>query len=189
MCENLRRSVVWDTQATPFGTNNHSMVKVTSITCIPHSDIWSEKRLNLLTTSARIYAFSCCHTIGGLTICIQKPVLPSKVVTECRRVHDAGTVQQLTWRSRERRRSRTASGPWSAPSPSCRAGAPPCPPRSYSTASLCTADSCGHAARENIKTAASSMLLTKPTFLLTSSKFSRNWWRNCLFYLFILFIW
>ena len=31
------------------------------ITFLPHSDIWSEKQLNLLTKSVCFYAFSCCH--------------------------------------------------------------------------------------------------------------------------------
>ena len=40
----------------------------------PRSDFWSEKQLNLLTTSACLYAFSCCHMIIGLNICINKLV-------------------------------------------------------------------------------------------------------------------
>ena len=52
VCENPRRSAV--TQTTLSGTNNH-----TSITFIPHSEIWSEKQLNLLTMSACFYAFNC----------------------------------------------------------------------------------------------------------------------------------
>ena len=36
-------SSFWDTQTTLSGTNNHSTVKVTEITFLPHSDIWSQK--------------------------------------------------------------------------------------------------------------------------------------------------
>ena len=63
--ENPRRSAVSEIlQTTLSGTNNHSTVKVTWITFLPHSDIWSEKQLNLLTMSTCFYAFSCCHMIG-----------------------------------------------------------------------------------------------------------------------------
>ena len=70
-------SSFWDTLTTLSGTNNHSTVKVTLVTFLPHSDIWSEKQLNLLTTSACFYAFSCCHMIGWLNICINKLVYRS----------------------------------------------------------------------------------------------------------------
>ena len=58
-------------------TNNKSTVKFTSITFLPHSDIWSEKQPNLLTVSACLYAFSCCHIIGWLNILIKKLVYNS----------------------------------------------------------------------------------------------------------------
>ena len=66
-------SSFWDTQTTLSGTNNHSTVKVTLITFLPISVIWSEKQLNLLTMSACFYAFSCCHMIGWLNICPRSP--------------------------------------------------------------------------------------------------------------------
>ena len=59
-------SSYWDIQTTLSGTNNHSTVKVTKITFLSHSDIWSEKQLYLLTMSACCYAFSWCHMIGWL---------------------------------------------------------------------------------------------------------------------------
>ena len=61
-------------QSTLSGTNIHSTVKVTGITLLPHFDIWSEQQLNLFTTSAYFYAFSCCHMIGWLNIWINKLV-------------------------------------------------------------------------------------------------------------------
>ena len=67
----------WDTQTTLSGNNNHSMVKVTEIKFLPHSHIWSEQQLNLLTTSACFYAFSCWHMIAWLNICIKKLVYRS----------------------------------------------------------------------------------------------------------------
>ena len=75
--ENPKRFAVSEILTTLSGTNNHSMVKVTYIICISHSDIWSEKQLNLLTTSACFYAFSCCHVIGWLNTCINKLVYRS----------------------------------------------------------------------------------------------------------------
>ena len=90
--ENPRKAAGSDTHTTLSGANNHSTVKVTSITCIPYSDIWSEKQLNLLTMSAGFYAFSFCH-IGSLNVCINKLaylihllVIPNKGVTECRTI-------------------------------------------------------------------------------------------------------
>ena len=48
------------TQTTPSGANYPSVVKVTSITFPPHSDVWSEQQLNLLTMLL-FFALSCSH--------------------------------------------------------------------------------------------------------------------------------
>ena len=65
-------SSFWDTQSTPSGTSNLSTANATKIIFLPHSGIWSQKHLNLLTMSACFYAFSCCHIFAWLNICTNK---------------------------------------------------------------------------------------------------------------------
>ena len=73
-CVWSQQSEIIPPQTTLSGTNNHSTVKVTQITFLSHSVIWSEQQLNLLTISACCDTFSCCHMIGWLNISITKLV-------------------------------------------------------------------------------------------------------------------
>ena len=54
MCLVFWMCIFRDTQTTLSGTNNHSMLKVTLITFLPHSDIWSE---NSWTSWPRLHPF------------------------------------------------------------------------------------------------------------------------------------
>ena len=66
---------------TPSGTNDHSTVKVTNITFLPHSNVWSEQQLNLYAMSACLYALTCHHMIGKLNICINELVYRIQLLT------------------------------------------------------------------------------------------------------------
>ena len=64
-----------NTHTTQSGTHKHFTVKVNCITFIFLSDIWYEKQLNLLTMSAHLCVFSCCHINGWLNISIYKSLI------------------------------------------------------------------------------------------------------------------